>query len=684
MKHLKSILLFFRPKAFLTLYFIFFIGKSNAQDQRAIDSLLEVLKLASHDTVTIKTLSALSDVYKDNDPVTAIKYCNEALKVIEPLTLSADTQFRKNMIYEAAGLYNNLGYIYKINGNFKAAGDNYYKALKHVEKVNDPNVLSLVAGNLGALYKKTNDLDKSLEFFEIARKAALKGGDKERLGSSYTSIGSIYNVRHDTALALKFYRMALQVHAEAGNNDGMGTAYNNIGYLYLTNSEPEKSLDYFKKSLQMVLPLKKKGPIGLAYSNMGRAFLKLNMPDSALLSYQKALEVAEKIADAQLRGTVYAGLYRSYKAGGKYDQALLYMEKYRAGYDSMFNADNTAGVVKAEMQYDFEKKQALADAEQEKLDALSLQERKRQRIIIAGIAAILIAVIVFSIVVFRNNREKKKINTELDAKNKLVQTQKDLVEEKQKEILDSIQYAEKIQKTLIANQEFLNENVSESFVLYKPKDIVSGDFYWATKREGKFYLAVCDSTGHGVPGAFMSLLNISFLNEAINEKFITDPAGIFEHVRKRLIESISQYGRQDGMDGILVCIDENSTGISFCAANISPILISGNYVNVLPHDKMPVGKGERNNSFVTQKITARPGDMLYLFTDGYPDQFGGEKGKKFKNKPLQELFLSVANKNIHQQKEIIDTTFVKWKGNLEQIDDVCVVGLRLNPSHKNS
>jgi serine phosphatase RsbU (regulator of sigma subunit) len=213
--------------------------------------------------------------------------------------------------------------------------------------------------------------------------------------------------------------------------------------------------------------------------------------------------------------------------------------------------------------------------------------------------------------------------------------------------------------------------------MFNPKDIVSGDFYWATEHNNKFYLAICDSTGHGVPGAFMSLLNMGFLSEAVKEKNIEEPHEIFNYVRLRLINSISSEQQKDGMDGILLCVDRTTNQITYSAANNEPILVSNNKVIELPKDKMPVGKGEKNESFTLHQVTASKGDVLYLYTDGYADQFGGPKGKKFKYKQLNDLLLNSCHDDLNQQKEILLSSFINWKGNLEQVDDVLIVGIKI-------
>ena len=302
-------------------------------------------------------------------------------------------------------------------------------------------------------------------------------------------------------------------------------------------------------------------------------------------------------------------------------------------------------------------------------------------------------------------KEKEMLEQAVIERTSEVVEQKQLIEEKQKEIVDSINYAKRIQYALLANDIVLQQNLKEYFILFQPKDIVSGDFYWATKisppqpsqregdpapaamdsvdgnprpsgeLEGAFYLAICDSTGHGVPGAFMSLLNISFLNEAITEKKIKQPNEILNHVRQRLIESVSQEGAQDGMDGILLCFENNK--VSYAAANNAPAILRNNKIINLPTDKMPIGKGEKEIPFTLHTIEVQKGDMLYFYTDGYADQFGGPKGKKFKYKQLDELLIFIHQKTMEEQKRVLENAIEKWKGNLEQIDDILLIGIKI-------
>jgi serine phosphatase RsbU (regulator of sigma subunit) len=256
------------------------------------------------------------------------------------------------------------------------------------------------------------------------------------------------------------------------------------------------------------------------------------------------------------------------------------------------------------------------------------------------------------------------------------------VEEKNKEILDSINYAQRIQHALLASEGMLRKNLPEHFVLFKPKDIVSGDFYWACEAHDKFYFVVADSTGHGVPGAFMSLLNISFLNEAINEKGIKKPNEVLAHVRSRLIASLSiegsNEGGNDGMDCILMVLDKSKTKLEVSCAHNPLLIIHTNELREIAADKIPVGKSVKNEqAFTTHTIDLKKGDILYAFTDGFADQFGGPNGKKLKYKALCNTLLENKDLPLSSQKENLLKLFSAWKGDLEQVDDVLIAGIRI-------
>lgn len=262
-----------------------------------------------------------------------------------------------------------------------------------------------------------------------------------------------------------------------------------------------------------------------------------------------------------------------------------------------------------------------------------------------------------------------------------IEEQKKILEEKNQEITDSINYARKIQLALIPSEEEFNSHFESSFVLFKPKDIVSGDFYWATKKNDVVFYATGDCTGHGVPGGFMTMLGISFLDEIINEKNILEPAEILTMLSDRIIHTLKQTGNagesKDGMDVVLCSLNRTSGVLKYAAANNSLYVLNGNGFTEYPPDKQPCGFHHELKPFSQHTINLQKGDCIYTFTDGFADQFGGPKGKKFKYKQLENLTLSLQSKTLSEQKRELNLVFENWRGNLEQLDDVCMIGVKV-------
>jgi serine phosphatase RsbU (regulator of sigma subunit) len=265
-------------------------------------------------------------------------------------------------------------------------------------------------------------------------------------------------------------------------------------------------------------------------------------------------------------------------------------------------------------------------------------------------------------------------NTIVNLIDNLTETNK-ILSEKSKDMFDSIAYAQQIQENIFPSKEMVNRYVPDSFVFFQPKDVVSGDFYWATERNEELYLGVCDSTGHGIPGAFMSMLNVSFLNEALMNEKIEKPGDILEKVRS-LLKSVFNYERQDGMDGILIRFNPKTNILSYAASNNAPILIRNGDYKIFEYDKIPVGNSSKMDLFKTYFFEIMPGDMLYLITDGFPDQFGGPLNKKYKYKPFYEFLLSISKLTTEEQKELLKNEFFSWQKDNEQVDDVMVLGIR--------
>tara|TARA_B100000809_G_scaffold1942_1_gene2255 strand:- start:7586 stop:9826 length:2241 start_codon:yes stop_codon:yes gene_type:complete len=281
----------------------------------------------------------------------------------------------------------------------------------------------------------------------------------------------------------------------------------------------------------------------------------------------------------------------------------------------------------------------------------------------------------------RLKERQKELESEVELATIEIRAQKEQVEEAHKEITDSINYAERIQRSFLATTEILEENLKDYFVFFQPKDVVSGDFYWAGKlNNGNFSIVNADSTGHGVPGAIMSILNISSLEKAVETE--VEPHHILNVTRNLIVERLkkdgSKEGGKDGMDCSLLVLNTDKSLLTFAAANNPVWIIRNNELIEYKADRMPVGRGEKNaESFALKTVPLVKGDVIYTLTDGFPDQFGGEKGKKFMTKKLKALILSIAQTPMAEQQEKLKNVFTDWKGNEEQVDDVCIIGFRI-------
>jgi serine phosphatase RsbU (regulator of sigma subunit) len=292
-----------------------------------------------------------------------------------------------------------------------------------------------------------------------------------------------------------------------------------------------------------------------------------------------------------------------------------------------------------------------------------------------------VLLLIFLVIGIINYRQKQKANAE-------VLRQKRLLEEKNKEVADSINYASRIQKSIMPDEKTIAELMPDGFVLYLPKDIVSGDFYWINNYHdvnGKVHhlMAVADCTGHGVPGAFMSLIGATILNQTLNNPEISDPAQALDYLNVQLpknIKSSSASGTiKDGMEISMCEYDAENLKMQFAGANNNLYLVRNGELQLIRGDKRPIGQGYENlgNKFSNHQIQLQKGDTLYMSSDGFPDQFGGPKGKKFKYKQMEEIFLEIHQLPVSQQREILKKHFIDWKGELDQVDDVCIIGFKI-------
>jgi len=607
-------------------------------------------------------------------------------------------------------------FINKANDIYSSNPDSsfYYskQALDCAIEKNDSIILAEAYSQVGRYNLLKSNLEESETYLNKAIELYKIYDNKKGIAYIYKLKAIIQSRIHNNASAIEFAEKSAEIYSKTGSNEGLIAALQNLTNYYLHIEDTNKLRLTFERLEKLMSNMTKSGKyyhyqnksrylmllkqyeisnemLQTAYNIateenmidsratitmiMGRNYRLMNkLKESERILKQSEIICKENNLDHELVET-YTELVETYKLMENPKLALFYFETLTKINNKIVNLEKVNEIASLEKKLVETEKQKEIDGEKEKTN---VEVGKNKKLIIT--LFLITGLLILSIYLFvRTQKLKNKIHE----KSLLVQQKATELAARQKEILDSINYAKKIQYALLANKSFIDANLKSNFVFFKPKDIVSGDFYWATSRASAagelFYLAVCDSTGHGVPGAFMSLLSIGFLSEAINEKQIEKPNEVFNYVRSRLVNSVTGEGQKDGFDGILLCFNKTTNEITYASAYNKPILIEDGKIIELPTDKMPVGLGVREMSFTNFTITYKPNAKLYLYTDGYADQFGGEKGKKFKYKQLNDLILSNSDAQMQTQASKLDSNLTTWQGDLEQVDDICVIGICL-------
>jgi len=433
---------------------------------------------------------------------------------------------------------NNIGNTYQAQGDYNKSLESHLKALKIREEIDDKNGMIFSFNNIGNVFNSLKNYDKAIEFHLKSLKAAKDIGDKRSISNSYYNIGNVFyeqgksfpkgsqNAISKLNNAKDYFLKTFELSKELENKSNIAHSIVALGGVNESLENNDEAIKYFLQAINLQKEIGDRKGLSTSYNNLGIINNNLKKYKQAIEYFNNSLFIAKEINAKQNIKNNYEGLAEAYSKLNNFKKAYAYHIIYSQVNDSMFNEESSKQIAEMETKYETEKKDneiKLLNTEKEKERAIAEEKSRKQKIIIWSVVCGLLLVVVFAGFIFRSLRITSKQKQVIEVKSKETEEQKKVIEEKNKDITDSINYAQRIQKALLASESILNKNLREHFVLFKPKDIVSGDFYWATEKEGRFYLAVCDSTGHGVPGAFMSLLNISFLNEAINEEGIIYP-----------------------------------------------------------------------------------------------------------------------------------------------------------------
>jgi serine phosphatase RsbU (regulator of sigma subunit) len=476
---------------------------------------------------------------------------------------------------------------------------------------------------------------KALEYFYEGQTIKEELGDKYGISNYLQSIGNIFSMQEEYSRALNYYQSAREQKEEIEDKSGMCLLLNAMGKVYLQTKNYSRALEYTLESLELAR--------------------ELNLVD------------AQKDVHKQLSDIYFTlGSYRK-----AYENHMLYKELY----DSIYNVQEITRLAGLELQYMYEKEKQAIELEQLKKDAILAEEAKQQKLFRNSliIGFILMATLFFAI--HRSYLQNRRSH-------RILEEQKHEIEFQNNKITDSITYAQRIQSAVFPPVEKRKGILPDHFIMHRPCDIVSGDFYWMAKKDGRVIIAVADCTGHGVPGAFMSMLGVAFLCEIVNKKASVYANGILNQLRGRVIHALHQTGKKDeandGMEMALCIIDFDQRKLQYSGAYRPLYIVRKNELMEIKADKMPIGiYAGRRRTFTNHEVELAQDDCIYLSTDGYADQFGGPNRKSFKSKYLKELLLKIHQKEMREQHRILETTIEEWRRDVEQIDDMLLLGIRV-------
>jgi serine phosphatase RsbU (regulator of sigma subunit)/Flp pilus assembly protein TadD len=655
-----------------SLFFLLFICLCCSAPASTVDSLKNALTSAKEDTVKVKVLNSLAWEFQSSNTPQSLQYAQQALALAKQLN------YKSGLI----SAYNSIGIAYYFTGAYPEALRNYFEAIKLLEESGNKKRLGGAYNNIAALYLEQEQYPDAEKYFTKSLEIDKALDDKEGMAQSYNNLGTIYHDQGRDDEALAYYFRALHLREETGDKEGMPSTYSNIGNSLMNKKEFAKAAEYMTKALNCYKENGDTMGISLAYVNIADLLTEKKDFAKAVVYYDSCITIAKKYNYRDYLSYAYRSMADADARMGRFEDAYTYHQLYMNVKDSMYNKENAQQISEMQTRYETEKKeQEISGLMKDK--KIREEEISRQSLLTRGIALVVVLLLIVTLLLVRGYYRKKKGNTLLALKNEKIELAYNIIEDQHKDIMDSINYAKRIQQAILPPDAVIKKYLPDSFILYLPKDVVSGDFYWLEPWGNNILFAAVDCTGHGVPGALMSVVGYNLLGKAVNELGLSKPSLILNSLSKEIGKTLQQTGSdsevKDGMDLALCSLNMQTRMLEYAGAFNPLYIVRKGELNDVQADKIPIGSyldGELK-SYTNKEIQLEKGDMIYIFTDGYADQFGGEKGKKFKYKALQSLLVSIAEKPATEQKVILENTITAWRGNLEQVDDICIIGIRI-------
>lgn len=603
---------------------------------------------------------------------------------------SQSLKLRKEINYTSGVGYstNNIGLNFQGLGDAKLAMENFLSAKDIATEANDSSLLAKVLGNIGTLYEEEKDIDKALDFYGKSL-AILESLDEKRvLGNTLNNIALVYLNTNQLDKAQNFAKRSLEIRKLIGDEWGIAQSLNLLGVIASKRQDYPQAELLFKEALLLYNQLEHQWGRSMVYGNLGRDANVIGNFNKGIEYCETSLTIA-KANGLEWEKSACECLAESHAGLSNAQKATYYWKRLIAIKDSLQKENSLTEISLVEKRFEFEKERLKAEHlfEQERIasDAeIARQKTLRQAALGLGMMGLLLFFVAFG-----SYRAKQKDNELLEVKNSEISEQKEVIEEKSKHITDSIVYAKNLQTAILPKGEMFEKHFEEHYVLYKPKDIVSGDFYWLEEVNGTVFLAAADCTGHGVPGAMVSMVGFQGLNKAVLEEKLTSPAAILQRLSDHVEEAFEKSGGtvKDGMDICLIAIDKDARKITYAGAHNALWILSKREeipnatmreeqdeyrMFELKADRRSIGGYFDAGPFTDNVFDLTTGDRLFLFSDGFADQFGGPKGKKMGSRRMRQTVREMA---LSGNIIALGAIFLDWKGGEEQIDDVTVISV---------
>lgn len=674
--------------------------------RQKIAELRTKLKSTEQDTVRIKLYNEIAWLFRNSEPDSMLIYAHQSLELN-----------KKNLsLHQKITSLNYTGVAFRNLSNYTEALKYYMEALKLAENIKDLEQMGYSYINIGNVYLYQINYKESIDYFLLALKNANTLQDKRMIAYVYLNLGRAHRLLKEYEKSLEYYQQNIKLREELKDQEGIVTSLSDIGEVYRLKGSLGQALQSFKESLDLAERLENKGAQVYDMNNIALIYNELKEYDKAIQFASKSLEMAKQIHSKNDIRKATLTLAQSYAAKGNFLIAYEYYNTHNIYKDSIFNEENSQKIAQLKSLYELEQqKNKIVLLEKDK----KIQEEhiEYKNLLLNSFGIVIFLLFVIAIVLYFSIQQRKKANlvlleknNEIEQQNNTLEEQKKLLEKKNMDITASIQYAQRIQKSMLASKKYLNELLDEYFILYKPKDIVSGDFYWIGDLVNKntvvdsagqsrmvyqkqIYVALIDCTGHGVPGAFMTMIANDSLRNIILDKKIVEPDVVLTTLHHMVVDILRQEENkgQESMDVALLLlhqdvffgakIEKKVTKVEFSGAKSNLVYIQNDQLIDIKSAKHPVGGLSHRESlfFPIHIIEHQSPTIFYLYSDGYTDQFGGKEGKKFMNKKFKSMLLDIYQQPMEKQRQVLETTFEDWKteGGEDQIDDISVIGIRI-------